>query len=124
MTKILSNYGAEINVSSIKSDTISKIIKLSDECKAIEMIGLFGSSLEDKCTKDSDIDLAIVSNLPINKLFRLKSFLRFKSNLYNLDINQEYDFLYFSSLEQIKKSNDFVCRDILDKGKIIYKRLE
>lgn len=36
--------------------------------------------------------------------------------------NQEYDILYFRSLENIRSSKDFVCKDIISKGKTVYER--
>nr|WP_304717939.1 nucleotidyltransferase domain-containing protein [uncultured Acetatifactor sp.] len=111
-----------VYVADIKSGTISQIPELASLCPKIDFIYLFGSCLETRCTNDSDIDLAIIANIGMSKLINSKGFREFKEKLYNIDIDQDYDFLYFRSVEQIKNSPDFVCRDIIDKGKIIYEK--
>lgn len=54
----------------------------------------------------------------------MKSFDKFMDCLYQYDMEQEYDRLYFRSLEEIEEKKDTVpiCRELTQKGKIIYRR--
>lgn len=122
LVNIRSNSNELISVADIKSNIIKEIIKLADRCDKIECIYLFGSSLEDRCKDSSDIDLAIISNITRSKLFQNKAFKEFKRQIYNLDTDQEYDFIQFNSLDALTKSKDNICNEILTKGKIIYRR--
>ena len=44
-------------------------------------------------------------------------------DLYLLDFSQEYDFLYFKSIDEIyqKKEKAPICKELAEKGQIIYK---
>ncbi|MBD5508818.1 MAG: nucleotidyltransferase domain-containing protein [Lachnospiraceae bacterium] len=124
LVKIKNNKNKEIQVASIKADTLQQLIQIFSICNKIEKVYLFGSALEERCTEKSDIDIAIISSTSLGKLITDKGYKQFKHQLYNIGDNQEYDILYFKSLEQIQKSNDLVCKDIISKGSIIYERLE
>lgn len=121
---IKSNNGKNIKVADIKADIIKQIILLAHGCSQIEYIYLFGSSIEERCTDASDIDIAIVSNISRAKLFHSKDYDEFTNKLYNIDNNQDYDILQFNSLDTIKNSDDFVCRDIISRGKLLYQRID
>lgn len=112
----------QIQVADIKKPIIEKIVVIANICKEIDYIILFGSSLENKCTERSDIDLAIISNVTRAKLLRSNSYDRFTTALYNIDDEQTYDILQFNSMEDLKKRDNAVCKDIVNKGKIIYRR--
>jgi len=124
LVSIKTNYNTEVQVADMKSNTIQNIIFLANKCKNIDAIYLFGSALEDRCKKNSDIDLAIISNVSRSKLFQSREYISFKYDLYNIDDEQDYDILQFNSLDKLKQSKDFVCRDILKKGRLIYLRKE
>jgi predicted nucleotidyltransferase len=96
------------------------IMKVSE----ISSIILFGSVAEGQNTEQSDIDLVIISNLTVKQLSNTKSYREFLNKLYEFDISQEYDILYFKSLEEIqsKKESVPICEEIINKGKVIYKR--
>lgn len=111
-----------VNVADIKANSIKRIIEMTPLCKKIDCIYLFGSSLEERCTTKSDIDLAVVSNVTRSRLFRSRDYNKFLERLYSIDTEQEYDVLQFNSLDNIINSSDFVCKDIINKGKLIYKR--
>lgn len=119
---IQSNAGTNIEVADIKAGIIKKILEIASGCSKIDYIYIFGSSVEERCTEKSDIDIAIVSNVTRSKLFKSKDYKEFTNKLYNIDLEQDYDILQFNSIERIKESNDAVCNDILTKGKLIYKR--
>lgn len=120
LVSIKTNYNTEVLVADMKSNIIQNIIFLANKCSKIDAIYLFGSSLEERCKQGSDIDLAIVSNVSRTRLFQSKEYIEFKYNLYNIDEEQDYDILQFNSFERIKRSRDTVCRDILEKGQLIY----
>lgn len=127
MCKLVSmktNYGASVKVADIKVDIINEICELAQDCKKIDYIYLFGSSVEDSCTHKSDIDIAIISNVTRSALFRARDYDKFTERLYDIDQEQEYDILQFNSLQALKDKKDFVCRDILEKGQLIYARME
>lgn len=122
LVNIKNSIGKDIKVASIKAYILQKIITYASLCKKINYIYLFGSSVTERCTEQSDIDLAILSNTSMSKLVRDKGYQTFKEYLYNIDIDQEYDFLYFRTLTQIQNSNEFVCRDIMTKGTLLYQK--
>ena len=119
---IQSNLGVNIEVADIKADIIKKIFEISPICSKIDYIYIFGSSVEERCTEKSDIDIAIVSNVIRSKLFQSKDYKEFTNKLYNIDLEQDYDILQFNSLKTIRESKDAVCYDILTRGKLLYKR--
>lgn len=125
LVPVQTNYNTFINVASAKRECIENIIRSAASCKQISAIILFGSSLEERCTNMSDIDIAIVSKLSLCKLSQYKSFKTFCNDLYSYD-DQEYDKLYFKSLEEIelKRYKVTICNELITKGKIIYKREE
>ena len=120
---IQNNVGDSFGVADIKKDIIEEIIRIAGECKLIDKIYLFGSSLEKRCTKKSDIDLAIVSNVTRSKLFRSKSYDDFTTKLYKINDGQDYDILTFNSQAALDNSKEFVARDILTKGKVIFQNV-
>ena len=122
LVKITNSLGEQIEVAEIKADTIKKIIKTVKICDKIDYIYLFGSSVEERCTDESDIDLAIISNVSASKLCNRSSYREFKERLYAIDTDQEYDRLQFNSLKAIRNSKEPVCLDIISKGKLLYQR--
>ena len=121
----VSSYdGTQMDVASIKKDAIMNIIASASLCPNIDAIVLFGSSLEERCTAESDIDIAIISKKTVSGLSQLKSFKRFMDMVYLFDMSKEYDRLYFKSLEDIEQKADEqqICREIVSKGKIIYRK--
>ena len=122
LVKITNSLGEQIEVAEIKADTIKKISKIAKICDKIDYIYLFGSSVEERCTDESDIDLAIISNVSASKLCNRSSYREFKERLYAIDTDQEYDRLQFNSLKAIRNSKEPVCLDIISKGKLLYQR--
>ncbi|MGN0159848.1 MAG: nucleotidyltransferase domain-containing protein [Lachnospiraceae bacterium] len=122
LVSIKTNTGTDIKVADIKAEIIKKILEIAPICSKIEHIYIFGSSVEERCTEKSDIDIAIVSNITRSKLFNAKDYKEFTNRLYNIDLEQDYDILQFNSIASIKESKDSVCKDILTKGKLIYSR--
>ena len=92
------------------------------ECSKIEEVILFGSSLEERCNEQSDIDIAVISNVTRAKLFHNKAYHEFIRKIYLYKIGQDYDVLQFNSVSDIDGSKDMVCFDIKHTGKTIYRR--
>ena len=91
-------------------------------CSKIEEVILFGSSLEERCNEQSDIDIAVISNVTRAKLFSNKAYHEFIRKIYLHKIGQDYDVLQFSSISDIHSSEDMVCFDIKRTGQTIYRR--
>ena len=122
LVDIRDNTNNVIKVADIKADIIKKIIDFAQACSKIDYIFLFGSALEERCKVESDIDLAIVSNVTRSKLFRDRSYDTFTSNIYNIEQGQDYDILQFNSLNALNNGKNPVCNEILNGGRIIYTR--
>ena len=61
--------GRTIRVADIKQKYIENIASAARECSYIDRVVLFGSSLENRCREESDIDLAVLRKMPdIKKL--------------------------------------------------------
>lgn len=125
MCKLISvktNFGTQVEVADLKKEYIENVIDAARDCNKIDSIILFGSSLEERCRKDSDIDLAIISNVTRSRLFKNKSYDRFTTRLYQSSPGQDYDLLQFNSKRAIEDCREFVCSEILKKGKTIYRK--
>lgn len=122
LVDLRTNYGDTIQVADIKKDSIQNIIEAAQECGTINEIILFGSSLQERCKENSDIDIAVVSNVSRAKLFNSKAYQKFTGQVYLYKIEQDYDILQFNSLYDIEKSKEAVCQDIKRDGKVIYRR--
>ncbi|MBR0163304.1 MAG: nucleotidyltransferase domain-containing protein [Lachnospiraceae bacterium] len=116
------NQNKYIKVAAHKKNCIKGIIRIAEKCNYIDQIIVFGSTLETRCKRGSDIDLAIVSNVTGSRLYRTTAYRDFKRNLYDLDEEQTYDVLQFHTRSSIEKSHDHICREILNKGKVIFQR--
>ncbi len=127
MCKLISintNYGEEVKVADIKSVCIENLINVAPICNHISEIILFGSALEEKCTDDSDIDIAIISKKSVSALSKSKAFSNMLRAIYTADWSQEYDKLYFTSMDEIidRRDETPICEELIQKGKVIYRR--
>ena len=123
LVSLKSSNGDRIQIAEVKKDVIKGIQKIASDCDGIERIILFGSVLERDCNASSDIDMVIISRVPLAQLSKSPSYRDFKRKLYDIDDEQTYDILRFSSMEQIKKNRAGAGKDILEKGKVIYERM-
>lgn len=89
-------------VAEIKLPHIKNITEQAKKTKHIQRIMLFGSSLEERCTGDSDIDIAVFGDKTKGSYIDSKEFRDFKSSLFSFDWNQDYDVLYFKDKEPYK----------------------
>lgn len=111
--------GRTIHMADIKQKYVWNIINAAQKCDYIDKIILFGSSLEDRCRDDSDIDLAIFGNQPEGKCLTSKKYRNFARQLSSYDdFNQNYDLLYFKTG---KKYSGIIMNHIM-KGEILYER--
>lgn len=106
-----------IRVAEIKQQYISNIVNAARNCDYIDRVILFGSSLEERCTDLSDIDLAVFGNVAKGKCLTSKKYERFLKQVYSYnDFQQAYDILYFKSG---KKCQSPIIEDI-NRGEVIY----
>lgn len=125
LVDITTSFGTQIAVSEYKKKHIEEIIDKASTCHLIDQIILFGSTLSDECGENSDIDIVIISKESVSKLSQNKRYRAYWNMIYGVDdFNTEYDILYFSSYEDIikKKEKTPICKEIAEKGKVIYKR--
>ena len=105
-------------IADIKHKYVLNIVKQAELCENICRIMLFGSSLEERCTDKSDIDIAVFGKQSKNKYLQSKEFKNFQDQLFLYDLNQDYDILYFADNVQ---HNDLILQDI-NNGVEIYRR--
>ena len=105
-------------VADIKFRHIQNITKQAAKCKNINRIMLFGSSLEERCTDRSDIDIAVFGIKPKSQYIDSKEFRLFKNALFEFDWDQDYDVLYFSENGKNRGS----IRTDINRGVEIYRR--
>lgn len=105
-------------VADIKLNHIRNITEQAKKAKNIERIVLFGSSIGERCTKDSDIDIAVFGKKTKGKYIDSSEFNAFKSALFKFDWDQDYDVLYFS---ENMRSLAPIINDI-DQGVEIFRR--
>lgn len=122
LVSITTNTGETVYISELKKDYINNIIYEASLCKYIDSVILFGSSLEEICTEDSDVDYVIITKKSVTALTGIKEYEKFKTNTWLFNIKQDYDCLDYRSIETIKKSKSDVCKEIEAKGKVIYTR--
>lgn len=113
-----------IRVADIKKHYVQNIIFNAPKCKSIDAIILFGSALEERCTENYDINNVIISKYTLTKLCSIKSYSDFMRSIYELNISKEYDKLYFNSFTEIeqKENEALICKELLAKGKTIYRK--
>ncbi len=104
-------------VADIKLPYIRNISEVAERTSNICRIMLFGSSIEDRCTDNSDIDIAVFGNKDKGRYIDSKEFRDFKSAIFRFDWNQDYDVLYFVDG---KEYNAAIMNDI-NKGVEIYR---
>ena len=109
----------KIRVADIKQKYMNNIIDAAKKCDLIDKVILFGSSIENRCTEKSDIDIAVFGNQIRSKALSSKKYERFARQLfaYN-DFEQDYDILYFKSGTPIKS----LIMDDIQKGEVLYER--
>ena len=105
-------------VAEIKLNHIINICNQAKACPNVSKIVLFGSALEERCTEKSDIDIAVFGDAPKGRYLNSKEFRDFRGRIFQYDLNQDYDVLYF---EDKKRHADRIMDDI-NKGIELYRR--
>ena len=118
LVELRTNDGRICKVADIKKDYIVNIIESAHICPAIDEIILFGSTIEERCTEDSDIDIAIFGRKPKQQILTSKTYRNFARKVYQFGKFQDYDMLYFRNDKEITDSiiNNIRC------GEVIYRK--
>ena len=108
-----------VRVADIKKKYLNNIVKSAEACNYIDKVVLFGSCIEDRCTDESDIDLAVFGNQSKSKTLKSKQFIEFANKLSSYDdFLQTYDILYFKE----GKEDDSAILEEINKGEVLYVR--
>ena len=108
-----------VRVAGIKSKYIKNIADAATKCDYIDKIVLFGSCTSNKCTSESDIDLAVFGNVSKGKCLTSKKYEQFLKQVFSFDrFSQAYDILYFKSGGSY---TDGILVEIA-KGEVLYER--
>ena len=117
MCKLVS-YADGKKVADIKLKHIKNITEQAEKTKNISRIVLFGSSIEERCTDSSDIDIAVFGIKSKGSYIDSKEFRDFKSGIFCFDLEQDYDVLYF---KENADNSDGIMNDI-NNGIEIFRR--
>ncbi len=118
MATIIIN-GRTIKVADIKARFIKNIADAAAECDYIDKVVLFGSSITERSTKDSDIDIAVFGRQYKSKALISAKYKRFTHKVRNYeDGTQEYDILYFKSDGKYRP----IILNRIDDGEVLYER--
>lgn len=107
-------------IADIKQKHIENIVRQAENCKNINRIMLFGSSTQERCSDESDIDIAVFGRMPKSRYLTTAEFRNFQDQLFLYDLNQDYDILYFC---EDQEHHDAIMTDIA-RGTEIYRRDE
>lgn len=118
LTLIETDKEKQVAVADIKKEYILNIIHASKLCKSISKIILFGSSIENRCTPDSDIDIAVFGDKTKAQMFKSKDYRAFVNAVCSYGDLQDYDILYFKTNA---KYNAAILDDIA-QGTVLYER--
>ncbi|MCD7954622.1 MAG: nucleotidyltransferase domain-containing protein [Lachnospiraceae bacterium] len=118
LVEITTNHGGRCKVADIKKKYVLNIIQSASKCQAIQEIILFGSTTEERCTEDSDIDIAVFGDKTEYQMLSSNSYRHFTDAVYKYGDFQDYDILYFRYTKLPKAD---ILKDI-KKGYCIYKR--
>ncbi|SEA35530.1 Nucleotidyltransferase domain-containing protein [Oribacterium sp. KHPX15] len=116
ITKRIKNRN--IHIADIKEDYIDNIISSADLCDQINRIILFGSAAEDRCTEQSDIDIAVFGSQTKSRMYASKGYKAFIQAVVSYGGAQDYDILYF---DDRKTYSGGIMSDI-QKGEVLYSR--
>ena len=109
----------QVKVADIKRKYLDNIADSAKECPLIDKVVLFGSSIEERCTEESDIDLAVFGSQTKGKALTSKQFMRFADRLSEFDdFLQSYDILYFKT----GKKDDSAILAEINRGEVLYVR--
>ena len=111
--------GRLIRVADVKQKYMANIIDAAQKCDYIDRVVLFGSACGQRCTEESDIDLAIFGNQPEGKCLTSAKYRKFARQLSSFDeFRQNYDLLYFKTG---KKYTGMIMKHIME-GETLYEK--
>ena len=87
-------------------------------CDQINKIVLFGSATEERCTNQSDIDIAVFGNLTESRMLKSKSYKNFVRGILSYDLSQDYDILYFRE----GSAKDLPIQKEVNRGVVLYEK--
>ncbi|MBR1642148.1 MAG: nucleotidyltransferase domain-containing protein [Butyrivibrio sp.] len=105
-------------VADIKLHHIKNISEMAKKASSIRRIMLFGSSIEERCTDISDIDIAVFGDKTKGSYIDSNEFKAFKRSLFSFDWDQDYDILYFKE----NAANRYDIMKDINRGIEIYRR--
>lgn len=114
ITKTIKNR--DIRIADIKEEYIDNIISNAKLCDQINQIILFGSAAEDKCSENSDIDIAVFGSQTKSRMYASKGYKDFIQAVVSYGGAQDYDILYF---DDRKTYSGRIMNDIYN-GEILY----
>jgi len=114
----LVKFGQDYQIADIKLPYIENIIRRANSSPHIEKIILFGSALEERCTENSDIDIAVFGDLSKGKYYTTREYRQFVDGIFDFGFEQDYDILYFKE----GTKNDAPILKEVEKGAVIYRR--
>ena len=110
--------GQGYQVAEIKLPYIENIISQANKTAHIEKIVLFGSSLKERCSEKSDIDIAVFGDFSKGKYYSTREYRQFVDGIFDFGFEQDYDILYF---KEGAKNSAPIMKDI-ENGVVIYRR--
>ena len=121
MVALNTNYGGTIEVADIKKMNIESIIRAAQYCAYIDAIILFGSAVTDKCSAESDIDIAVLVECDRQDTLKFKDGLVALSAELDLENMVVVNFvcLPYQEFNEKKKYYPFYA-NIEKEGKVIY----
>lgn len=122
LSQIQTNFNTTVMVAELKKNSVQNIIHAASLCPRIQSVYLFGSSLEERCAPESDIDLALMIDTSPSKLYQSRSYRLFRNEIYEKNADQGFDFLHIRSDTDLSVMREPIHREIFEKGKEIYRR--
>ncbi len=111
--------GNTIQISEYKIDRLKKYVEMFSTLNGIDRVILFGSSLEERCRKDSDMDFCLLYTDKQKKLYRENL-----QKLWSLYPESSCDdFLSFDAKQYDQGDNLYtIMQDVKNKGVVVYDR--
>lgn len=116
LVEVKLDNGKSIRVADIKQQYVNHIANCASLCNYIHKVVLFGSAIRTDCTEDSDIDIAVFGKSGDKRVLTSDSYRKFIDSLFDIDISQNYDILYFNLL----RNNKSRILDDINKGVVLY----
>lgn len=110
------NTGETVMVADIMVVSLKKYLKIFPEFSIVKKIILFGSTLEERCCEESDVDLYVVHD------GTRKEFSDFLYEILEKCDVAVYDDILGSTEEELNESSCCFLHKVREEGKVIYDR--